>query len=78
MDYSLILREQVVQFLVDRLRELPHQQVDADIQSIRAQCERQERDAAARTDEQLRARVRAEIEAELRAEQAAQPAPRRR
>lgn len=58
--YNLALPERIVQFLVDQLRRLPHAEVDAELQSIRTQCEAQDRTAA----ERVRAQVRAEIEAE--------------
>lgn len=62
MPYTLTLDERSVQFLVDGLRRLPHADVDAELQSIRAQCEQQDR---AQTD-----RARAELRAELQAEAA--------
>lgn len=56
--YTLDLDDKTVQLLVDQLRRLPHFQVDAELRSIRAQVEQQDRQRAgqASRDEIERAR----------------------
>jgi hypothetical protein len=71
--YTLTLPERAVQLLVEQLRNLPHREVDEELQSIRRQCVEQEQAAAAKAREQLRAEVAAEMEEAARAAEVRMP-----